>query len=66
MEFFRCQRARFLIEYVKNVQVVFEEGMLLDMGQLLSIPFILLGAWMVWQGMKSPEKNTPHIEKYKR
>lgn len=58
--------SRFFIEYLKNVQESFEEGMLLDMGQLLSIPFILLGAWMVWQGMKSPEKNTPHIEKYKR
>ena len=35
--------ARFLIEYTKDIQVDFEAGMLLDMGQLLSIPFIALG-----------------------
>lgn len=35
--------ARFLIEYTKDIQVDFEAGMLLDMGQLLSIPFIVLG-----------------------
>ena len=31
------------IEFIKNPQVEFEEGMLLNMGQLLSIPFVLLG-----------------------
>lgn len=46
--------SRFFIEYLKNVQVAFEEGMLLDMGQLLSIPFILLGIWFIWRGCKSP------------
>lgn len=35
--------ARFFIEYTKDIQVDFEAGMLLDMGQLLSIPFIILG-----------------------
>lgn len=34
---------RFLIEFVKEEQVAFEKGMTLDMGQWLSIPFILLG-----------------------
>ncbi len=34
---------RFLIEYIKEPQVGFEEGMALNMGQLLSIPFILMG-----------------------
>ena len=33
---------RFFIEYTKEVQVDFENGMLFDMGQLLSVPFILL------------------------
>ncbi|MCQ2257054.1 MAG: prolipoprotein diacylglyceryl transferase [Bacteroidaceae bacterium] len=36
---------RFFIEFLKKEQVDFEEGMLLDMGQLLSIPFIILGIW---------------------
>ena len=35
--------ARFLIEFIKNTQVSFEQKMTLDMGQWLSIPFILLG-----------------------
>lgn len=35
---------RFLIEFVKEEQVAFEKGMTLDMGQWLSIPFILMGA----------------------
>lgn len=32
--------ARFFIEFTKENQVSFEDGMALDMGQLLSIPFI--------------------------
>ena len=35
--------ARFFIEFTKENQVDFEEGMTFDMGQLLSIPFIILG-----------------------
>lgn len=34
---------RFIIEYTKDIQVDFESGMLFNMGQLLSIPFIILG-----------------------
>jgi len=34
---------RFLIEFIKEDQVAFESGMALNMGQWLSIPFILLG-----------------------
>ncbi len=39
--------ARFLIEFVKNDQVAFEAGMEFNMGQLLSIPFILAGVLMI-------------------
>ena len=35
--------ARFFIEFTKENQVSFEDGMALDMGQLLSIPFIVIG-----------------------
>ena len=41
--FIGCFGSRFLIEFIKNDQVDFEAGMALNMGQLLSIPFILLG-----------------------
>lgn len=38
---------RFLIEFVKEEQVDFEKGMTLDMGQWLSVPFILGGIVLV-------------------
>ena len=38
---------RFFIEYTKEVQVDFEAGLPIDMGQILSIPFIALGIWSV-------------------
>lgn len=38
-----CFGMRFLIEFIKEPQVAFEESMALNMGQLLSIPFVLLG-----------------------
>ncbi len=34
---------RFFVEFVKEEQVSFEKGMSLNMGQLLSIPFVLAG-----------------------
>lgn len=39
--------SRFLIEFVKENQVSFEEGMTLNMGQWLSIPFVLLGIFLI-------------------
>lgn len=45
---------RFLIEFVKNDQVGFEADMTLNMGQLLSIPFILLGIFLIIRAMKRP------------
>ena len=36
---------RFFIEYTKDIQVDFESGMLFNMGQLLSVPFVVLGVW---------------------
>lgn len=40
--------ARFLIEFVKENQVEFEETMTLNMGQWLSIPFVAVGCFMLW------------------
>ena len=42
---------RFFIELVKVNQEAFEEGMLLNMGQLLSIPFIIMAAVVIWMGI---------------
>ena len=38
---------RFLIEFLKINQVSFEKGLLLNMGQILSIPFVLCGICML-------------------
>lgn len=38
---------RFFIEFLKERQVDFEMGMALDMGQLLSLPFIIIGIFMI-------------------
>lgn len=46
---------RFFIEFLKERQVDFEEGMSLDMGQLLSIPFIVLGIVILANALRRPE-----------
>ena len=45
---------RFLLEFIKNDQEAFEAGHLLNMGQLLSIPFILLAGWLVVRAFRRP------------
>ncbi len=47
--------ARFFIEFVKNDQVAFEAGMQFNMGQLLSLPFILAGVVMIFLTKKYPK-----------
>ena len=43
--------ARFLIEFIKERQAPFEDQMHLDVGQVLSIPFILLGIFLLVRGL---------------
>ena len=43
---------RFLIEFIKEVQEPFEKGMSLDMGQWLSIPFILTGIILIFLAIR--------------
>ena len=45
---------RFFIEFVKINQVAFEEGMSLNMGQWLSLPFVALGVLSVWYALSRP------------
>lgn len=49
--------SRFLLEFIKLDQEAFENGMVLNMGQILSIPFII---WSIWLIIRS--KNQPIIE----
>ena len=45
--------SRICIEFLKNVQVDFERNMVLDMGQWLSVPFVVIGIVMiVWSFVK--------------
>ena len=44
---------RFLIEYTKEVQEAFEATLPIDMGQILSIPFIVVGVWCMLRAKKS-------------
>jgi phosphatidylglycerol---prolipoprotein diacylglyceryl transferase len=46
--------ARFLNEFLKNDQVAFEAGMKFNMGQLLSLPFIIAGVIMLIWTKKKP------------
>lgn len=48
---------RFLIEYIKNDQVAREATMTLNIGQQLSIPFIVLGLLLVIYAMTRPRQH---------
>lgn len=43
--------SRFAIEFLKKRQVAFEEEMFFDMGQWLSVPFILIGLLFLLRGL---------------
>jgi phosphatidylglycerol---prolipoprotein diacylglyceryl transferase len=51
--------ARFFIEFVKEHQVDYESQMILDMGQVLSIPYILIGIGFIIYS-KSKKSTTPN------
>lgn len=48
--------ARFFIEFLKEDQVAFEATMKFNMGQLLSIPFVAIGAWGLYRTFKVKKK----------
>ena len=57
---------RFLIEFIKEPQVGFEENMTLNMGQWLSVPFILLGvAILVYSFVRKQPAEIEHPQKKK-
>ena len=47
--------SRFFIEFIKNDQEAFEATMTLNMGQCLSIPFVLLGIGFIIYAMSRPK-----------
>lgn len=51
--------ARFILEYFKENQVAFEDQMVLNMGQILSIPFMIVGLVLVIWSLRRPKEDTP-------
>ena len=47
---------RFFVEFIKENQETFEAGMALNMGQLLSIPFVIAGCYLMYRAMKNSVK----------
>lgn len=46
--------SRFFVEYTKVEQAAFTETWLIGMGQLLSIPLVLFGVWILWKKVRFP------------
>ena len=51
-----CFTARFIIEFVKENQVGFEDGMTFNMGQLLSLPYLVVGIGFIIYGLMKTRK----------
>jgi len=46
---------RFIMEFLKENQEAFENSLPINMGQILSIPFVLIGIWMMYKSrIKTP------------
>lgn len=56
MFFIMIFTARFFIEFVKENQVAFEDSMSLNMGQILSIPVVLAGFFLVFWSLHKYNK----------
>lgn len=46
---------RFFIEFIKHDQEAFEAGMVLNMGQILSIPFVVYAIYLIVHALRSPD-----------
>lgn len=47
---------RFFVEFIKEDQVDFEHGMSLNMGQILSVPFLFLGLFFIVKSIREKKK----------
>lgn len=60
--------ARYLIEYVKNVQEPWEVGMIesigMNMGQLLSVPFVIVGVILIVRALSRPAEDIKFPNKF--
>ena len=58
--------SRFFLEFIKNDQVAFEANMTLNMGQWLSIPFVIAGVVLVVIGLKNKPQHIAWAEEPKK
>jgi prolipoprotein diacylglyceryltransferase len=49
-----CFLARFMIEFVKENQLPFESRLPLNLGQLLSTPFVVAGLYFIYASRRKP------------
>lgn len=56
--------ARFLIEFVKNPQESWETDMTINMGQILSIPFIIIGIALIVYALCKPRQHWTFPDKF--
>jgi len=60
--------SRFFIEYLKNVQETWELGWRdsigLDQGQMLSIPFVIAGVWLVVRALRNPREHLEYPNRF--
>lgn len=54
---------RIFVEYFKENQTYFEEGMILNMGQLLSIPLVVAGIYLLYNAKKRVKKANDWLPK---
>lgn len=54
--------ARIMIEFLKENQVDFEEGMILNMGQILSIPYIIVGIGFIIFSLIKEKRSVQNTE----
>jgi prolipoprotein diacylglyceryl transferase len=46
---------RFFVEFLKENQEAFEDTLAINMGQILSIPFVLAGVWFIVAGLRKKD-----------
>ncbi len=56
--------SRFLIEFIKNPQEAFEVDMALNMGQWLSLPFIIMGVGLIIYSLRSKPFRIHYTDKF--
>ena len=57
---------RIIWEFFKENQEAFEANMFMNMGQLLSIPFILVSGWLVIRALRAGPEAAPEATTAKR